>query len=168
MNLSQVKVRPENNFECSDKTLRKIRKIIVDTQGQAGALIRVLQKVQALIGYLPPAVLNIISCETQVPLSEIYGIVSFYHFFSMVPKGRHIIQVCMGTSCYVKGTQKTLDYLKKEHNLVPRGITADGKFSLDVVRCLGCCGLSPVIAVDKDIYRRVKPSQLEDILSSYK
>ena len=146
---------------------RQIQRVIDDTGGQAGALIRVLQQSQGLVGYLPPQVLKTISRDLRIPLSEVYGIVSFYHFFTMVPKGRHVIQVCMGTSCYVKGGQKLLDSVKKEFGLAPGGITLDGKFSLEIVRCLGCCGLSPVMAIGDDVHRKVKPSELKDILSSY-
>ena len=131
-------------------------------------MIRVLQQAQGLIGYLPVPVLKTISRDLRVPLSEIYGIVSFYHFFTMVPKGRHVIQVCMGTSCYVKGGQGILNTLKKDSGLEPGGITPDGKFSLETVRCLGCCGLSPVVAIGDDVHRRVKSRQTEEILSSYK
>lgn len=146
----------------------EIQKVIDDTGGQAGALIRVLQHTQGLIGYLPAVVLKTISRDLKVPLSEIYGIVSFYHFFTMVPKGRHVIQVCMGTSCYVKGGQRILDSLKKEWGLEPEGITADGRFSLETIRCLGCCGLSPVMAVGTDVHGKVKVSKLKDILDSYR
>ena len=145
----------------------KIQRVIDDTGGQAGALIRVLQQAQGLIGYLPVPVLKTISRDLKIPISEVYGIVSFYHFFTMVPKGKHVVQVCMGTSCYVKGGQRILDTLKKDFGLEPGGITRDGKFSLETVRCLGCCGLSPVMAVGEDIHRKVKPSELKDIMSSY-
>jgi NADP-reducing hydrogenase subunit HndA len=146
---------------------RQIQKVIDDTRGKSGALIRVLQQTQGFVGYLPPPVLEIISRYLKVPLSEVYGIVSFYHFFTMVPRGRHVIQVCLGTSCYVKGGQKVLDTLKKEFNLEPEEITPDGKFSLETVRCLGCCGLSPVMAIGDAVHRKVKPGDVKGILSSY-
>ena len=149
-------------------TWRQIKKIIRDTDGQAGATIRVLQKVQTLIGYLPRPVLEAISREMRIPPSELYGITSFYSFFSMVPKGKYVIQVCLGTSCYVKGGQKIIDTLRKDLGLESGATTADGRFSLETVRCIGCCGLSPVLAVNEDIHRRVKPSQLKDILGSYR
>ena len=149
------------------RVFREVQEIIDDTGGKAGALIRVLQQTQGLLGYLPGTVLKTISRDLKVPLSEIYGIVSFYHFFSMVPKGKYVIQICLGTSCYVKGGQQIIDTLKKETGLVPGGITDDGKFSLETVRCLGCCGLSPVLAIGDQVYRKVKPSELKDILSSY-
>src|SRR5512136_2804657 len=149
------------------KTSRQIKKIVVATDGQAGAPIRVLQRVQGLIGYLPREALEIVSREMRIPLSEVYGITSFYSFFSMVPKGKYVIQVCLGTSCYVKGGQKIIDSLNKDFGLESGSITPDGKFSLQTVRCLGCCGLSPVLAVNEDVHRKVKPSKLKEILSSY-
>ena len=154
--------------EIGSKTLQQIRKIVETTNGQAGAPIRVLQQVQGLVGYLPPEVLKTISREMKIPLSELYGITSFYSFFSMVPKGKYVIQVCLGTSCYVKGAERLIKTLKHDFNLESGGITSDGKFSLETVRCLGCCGLSPVMAIRENIHRKVKPSQLKEILSSYR
>jgi len=163
-------VRPEEGAGVgyAGKVFREIQGIIDNTKGQAGALIRVLQQAQGLFGYLPAPVIKTISRDLKVPLSEVYGIISFYHFFSTVPKGKYIIQVCMGTSCYVKGGQKILDALKKERSLEPEGITDDGKFSLETIRCLGCCGLSPVMSVGGDVHGKVKASKLNDILDSYK
>lgn len=169
MESSQVKALPRttNGSGYAARIFAQIQSVIDDTGGQAGALIRVLQEAQGLIGYLPAVVLKTISRDLKIPLSEVYGIVSFYHFFTMVPKGRHVIQVCMGTSCYVKGGQRILDALDKEYDLEPDNITADGKFSLETVRCLGCCGLSPVMAIGENVYRKVKPNEIKDILSSY-
>ena len=146
----------------------KIKDIIKANRNLKGALIRTLQSAQGLYGYLPPQVMTIIAEEMKVPLSEVSGIVSFYSFFSTVPKGDHVIQVCLGTSCYVKGGQRILETLKKDCSLEPKGITSDNKFSLETVRCLGCCGLSPVVAVDEDIHGRVKAGKIKDMLSSYK
>jgi len=165
---SEVHPRGEAGAGYAGRIFREIQEIIDKTQGQAGALIRVLQQAQGLFGYLPVPVIKTISRDLKVPLSEVYGIISFYHFFSTVPKGKYVIQVCMGTSCYVKGGQRILDSLKKEWGLEPEGITADGRFSLETVRCLGCCGLSPVMAVGEDVHRKVKPSQVNDILNSYR
>ena len=167
MEATGSEVRSAGGTGYAGRIFSEIQGVIDDTGGQAGALIRVLQQAQGLIGYLPVPVLKTISRDLAVPLSEVYGIVSFYHFFSMVPKGRHVIQVCMGTSCYVKGGQKIIDTLKKETGLVPGGITDDGKFSLETVRCLGCCGLSPVMAIGDQVFRRVKPGEIKDILSSF-
>ena len=162
-----VPQRIESGAGYAGRVFTEIQRVIDDTGGQAGALIRVLQQAQGLVGYLPEVVLKTISRDLKVPLSEVYGIVSFYSFFSMVPKGRHVIQVCMGTSCYVKGGQRILDTLKKDFGLVSGSVTPDRKFSLETVRCLGCCGLSPVIAIGEDVYRRVKPAEIKDILGSY-
>ena len=154
--------------ELSSKTLQQIRKIVEATDGRAGAPIRVLQQVQGLVGYLPPEVLRTVSKEMGIPLSELYGITSFYSFFSMVPKGKYVLQVCLGTSCYVKGAERIIKTLKKDFSLESGGITSDEKFSLETVRCLGCCGLSPVMAIRENVYRKVKPSQIKDIMTSYK
>jgi NADH:ubiquinone oxidoreductase subunit E len=163
--------RTVKGFETEEqrqKLFCDVLKMIEESRNDTGAPIRILQHAQEMCGYLPLPVLEIISRELNIPLSRLYSILTFYHFFSLVPKGKYIIQVCKGTACYVKGGQKLLDSLKKDFNLEPGGITADGKFSLDMVRCLGCCGLSPVIAVSNDVYRKVKPTQLKEILSSYK
>jgi NADH:ubiquinone oxidoreductase subunit E len=154
--------------EVTAETIAQLQKIIASNQGKAGAAIRVLQQAQGLIGYLPPPILETVSRSMSIPLSEIYGIVSFYSFFALKPKGKHIIQVCMGTSCYVKGGQRILNSFKRDYGLEPGGITPDGKFSLEIVRCLGCCGLSPVMAIGTDIHRKIKPSKLAEILSGYK
>jgi len=167
MEQSEAKVPQKREIGAgyAGRIFAEIQKVTDDTGGQAGALIRVLQRAQGLIGYLPVVVLKTISRDLKISISEVYGIVSFYHFFTMVPKGKYVIQVCMGTSCYVKGGQRILDTLKKEYSLEPDGITADGKFSLETVRCLGCCGLSPVMAIGGDIHRKVKPSEIKDILN---
>ena len=165
---TEVPPRGEIGVGYAGRIFRHIQRVIDDTGGQSGALIRVLQQAQGLLGYLPPPVLKTISRDLKIPLSEVYGIVSFYHFFTMVPKGKHIIQVCLGTSCYVKGGQKLLDTLKKEYNLEPEGITPDGRFSLETVRCLGACALSPVVAVGDNIHRKVKPAEVPEVLSRYK
>jgi len=154
--------------QLTSQTLQQIKKIIEAIDGRAGAPIRVLQQVQGLIGYLPPEVLRTVSKEMGIPLAELYGITSFYSFFSLVPKGKYVLQVCLGTSCYVKGAERILKTLKKDYSLEAGGITSDGKFSLEQVRCLGCCGLSPVVAIKENVYRKVKPSQIKDILTSYK
>lgn len=155
--------------EIGDETeLRKtIRDIIEVNRESNGAIIRILQNAQDLYGYLPAQVMKIISEELKVPLSEVSGIVSFYSFFSTVPKGRHVIQVCKGTSCYVKGVDKVLKRLKQDWALTPGSITDDGRFSLESVYCLGACGLSPVVAIDGNVHGKVKPSQIGEILDLY-
>jgi NADH:ubiquinone oxidoreductase subunit E len=158
-------------FETEQEKLKlfvELQNILERNKGKAGATIRILQQSQEFCGYLPAPVLDLLSRELNIPLSKLYSILTFYHFFTLVPKGKYVIQVCKGTACYVKGGQKILDALKRDYSLEPGGITGDGKFSLDMVRCLGCCGLSPVIAIGSDVYRKVKPTELKGILSSYK
>ena len=145
----------------------QIQRVIDDTGGQAGALIRVLQQAQGLFGYLPPPVLKTISRDLKVPLSEIYGVVSFYHFFTTVPRGKYVIQVCMGTCCYVRGGEAILNTLQKELGIDPGDTTRDGVFSLDTVRCLGCCGLAPVVAIEDRVYRRMTPTKMKQVLGNY-
>ena len=154
--------------EKEDFYREEMAKIIDANRSRAGALIRVLQQSQELVGYLSPQMLEIISKELAIPVIQVYGVVTFYNFFTMVPKGKYIIQVCTGTSCYVKGGQKILDAFEKKLGLKPRGITSDGLFSLETVRCLGACGLSPVLSINNEIHGRVKPNNLEEILHPYK
>jgi NADH:ubiquinone oxidoreductase subunit E len=168
MEATEVSLREGRGVGYAGRVFREIQDIISDTEGKSGAVIRVLQQAQGLFGYLPAPVIKTISRDLKIPLSEVYGIISFYHFFSTVPKGKYVIQVCMGTSCYVKGGQRILDALKKEWGLEPGGITADSRFSLETVRCLGCCGLSPVMAIGGDVHRKVKSSQINHILDVYR
>jgi NADH:ubiquinone oxidoreductase subunit E len=164
--LHEIKLRGDG-FRQNNLLLGNIRQSIKQTEGKAGAIIRVLQNAQNRIGYLPMPVIKLIAREMKVPLSEVYGIISFYHFFSLHPKGKYVIQVCMGTSCYVKGGQAILDTLKKEMNLLPGGITQDEKFSLETVRCLGACGISPVVSTGAEIHGRVKGNKIMEILAAY-
>lgn len=145
----------------------QIQTTIDETRGQTGALIPVLQRAQGLIGYLPLPVLRSIARDMRVSLSEVYGIASFYSFFTMVPRGKYVISVCMGTSCYVRGGERVLNALQKELGIDPGETTPDGLFSLQIVRCLGCCGLSPVVAIEENLYRRVTPTKMKEILSTY-
>lgn len=158
-------------FETEEKRTKlfcDIKNIIESNRHSTGATIRILQKTQELCGYLALPILELLAKELNTSLSHLYNILTFYHFFTIVPKGKYTIQVCKGTACYVKGGQKILDRLKKDYSLVPGGISKDEKYSLDMVRCLGCCGLSPVIAIGNDVYRKVKPGHLKEILNSYK
>jgi len=145
----------------------QIQTTIGETRGQTGALIPVLQQAQGLIGYLPLPVLRSIARDMRVSLSEVYGIASFYSFFTMVPRGKYVVSVCMGTSCYVRGGERVLNTLQKELGIDPGETTSDGLFSLEIVRCLGCCGLSPVVAIEENLYRRVTPTKMKEILSIY-
>jgi len=160
--LEKVKV-----LEISPEQLNELEHILADFQGKSGMLIQALHAAQDLIGYLPPPVLRAVAKKLDVPLSEVYGVVTFYHFFSMKPRGKHVIQVCLGTACYVRGGQEILTQLQKELSLEIGEITEDGLYSLEVMRCAGACGLAPVVRIDNDVHKRVNPSQVTNILKNY-
>jgi NADH:ubiquinone oxidoreductase subunit E len=143
-------------------------RIIAEHRDQPGALVQVLQKAQDLLGYLPVEAQDRIAAGLDVPVSEVYGVVSFYSYFTMVPRGKHTIRVCLGTACYVRGGRKVLDQVKSELDVEVSNTTEDRNFSLDVVRCIGACGLAPVFTVDEDIYRRVKPSKVGELIDKYR
>jgi len=145
----------------------ELTKIIAEYKGKPGGLILVLHKAQNLFGYLPRQVQRQIADGLDIPLSEVAGVVTFYSFFTMVPKGRHGIKVCLGTSCYVRGGQRLLGELQKKLGVPVGGTTNDRRFSLEVVRCIGACGLSPAMTVGKDVFGRVKNNKLGEILGKY-
>lgn len=149
------------------RIFRDIQASIEKTRDQPGALIPVLQQAQGMIGYLPLPVLRTIARDMGVPLSKVYGIASFYSFFTMVPRGKYVVSVCMGTACYVRGGERILNTLQKELGIDPGETTPDGLFSLEMVRCLGCCGLSPVVAIEDKVYQRMNPTKMQEILSTY-
>jgi NADH:ubiquinone oxidoreductase subunit E len=162
---------PIQGFETEKKQLlllAELNKIIGEHRYSVGAPVRIMQLTQDLVGYLPQTLLEIISKELNISLSELYSILTFYQYFTTVPKGKYVIQICKGTACYVKGGQKILSILKKNYNLEPGGITPDGKYSLEIVRCLGACGMAPSIAINEDLHGRVKASDLNDILAAYR
>lgn len=127
-------------------------------------LINVLHETQNYYGYLPPEIQTIIARELSIPASKVYGVVTFYSFFSMTPKGKHPISVCMGTACYVRGAEKVLDEFKKILNINVGGTTPDGKFSLSSLRCVGACGLAPVVLIGERVYGRVTPEDVRKII----
>ncbi|MEF3245187.1 MAG: NAD(P)H-dependent oxidoreductase subunit E [Caldisericaceae bacterium] len=132
------------------------------------ALIQVLHGTQESLGYLPEEVLTYISEKLNVPLSKIYGVVTFYNFFKLKKDAEHVIMVCMGTACYVKGSENILDVICNRLGIKPNEITKDGRFAVRIVRCLGCCGLAPAIMVDgKDVYGKVSKENLIEILTKY-
>ncbi|MCX7965750.1 MAG: NAD(P)H-dependent oxidoreductase subunit E [Syntrophorhabdaceae bacterium] len=145
----------------------KLEELIEQHKGKPTELIMALHKAQNLFGYLPKKAQEIISERLNVPMSTVCGVISFYSFFSTVPKGRHSIRVCLGTACYVRGSQHTLERVEKELNIKVGGTTEDRRFSLDVVRCIGACGLAPAMLVDNDVYGRVKSTKIMDILKNY-
>jgi NADH:ubiquinone oxidoreductase subunit E len=154
--------------EPSEELLyQELDRIISSHNGKAGALILVLHQAQNLFGYLAREVQRRIADGLGIPLSEVSGVVTFYSFFTMVPKGRHSIKVCLGTSCYVRGGQRLIGDLQKKLVVPVGGTTDDRRFSLDVVRCIGACGLSPAMTIGEDVFGRVKNTKLGEILGKY-
>jgi len=146
---------------------QELKKIIEAHKGKPGALILVLHKAQNLLGYLPREVQRLIADGLDIPLSEVAGVVTFYSFFTMVPKGRHSIKICLGTSCYVRGGQRLCGDLQKKLGIPAGGTTEDRRYSLEIVRCIGACGLSPAMTIGKDVFGRVKNTKLGEILEKY-
>ena len=144
----------------------KIDEVIARYKGKHGALIPVLKETQDVCGYLPKKVQHRIADGLRLPPSQVYGIVSFYAFFTAVPRGKYVIRVCLGTACYVKGARQILEQLQRELDVEVGGITRDRKFSLEAVRCLGACGLAPVMVVGHDTYGMVNPGKALEIVRS--
>lgn len=145
----------------------KIREVIGQYRGNQNALIMVLHNAQRLFGYLPRRVQEMVSEGLNVPLSEVYGVASFYAFFSMVPKGRHEIKVCLGTACYVRGGQKIIEHLEKGLGVRVGDTTKDRRFSLNEVRCVGACSLAPAVLINDDVYAQVDPAGVNEIIEKY-
>lgn len=141
--------------------------IIRRYKNKPGSLIPVLQEAQEIVGYLPPVVQRHIARGLRIPVSEVHGVVSFYSFFTMKPKGKHNIRVCLGTACYVKGAEEIVKKLSDGLKINVGGITSDRKFSLETVRCLGACGLAPVVVIDKDTHGAINPVKALDLLKEY-
>lgn len=146
---------------------KALQGIIVDYERKESNLIQILHMAQTIFGYLPEEVLRFISAEMDMPLSKIKGVVSFYSLFSTEPKGRHTIQVCLGTACYVRGGKKVIEKLNKLLDIDVGKTTKDQRFTLEVMRCIGACGLAPALSIDGEIHKRVNPNKLQEILKKY-
>ncbi|SCG84560.1 NADH dehydrogenase I subunit E [Proteiniborus sp. DW1] len=155
------------DWKQNEEKIKELQKIIEKHKDTKGAVMPVLHEAQDLFGYLPIEVQTIISEGLNVPLAEIYGVVTFYSQFTLIPKGQYQIGVCLGTACYVKGSQAILDKIKEKLNVQVGGTTPDRKFSLQATRCIGACGLAPVITINEDVYGRLKAEEVEGILEKY-
>ena len=153
--------------EITEAMWKEIDGIIQQYQEKKGALIPVLEECQNVCGYLPVEVQERIAEDLNIPGSTVYGVVTFYSFFTMVPEGRHTIRVCLGTACYVRGGKSNLDYLQDELGVEVGGTTGDLRFSLNSVRCLGACGMAPAMVVDDDTYAQVSREDIMEILDRY-
>ena len=154
-------------FNGTKEQEEQLLKVIAAHKGQKGALMPVLQQAQEIYGYLPIEVQQIISDEMQIPMSKIFGVVTFYSFYSLQPKGKYKISVCLGTACYVKGSGQVYDKLQQVLGIAGGECTPDGKFSLEACRCVGACGLAPVMMINDDVHGRLTPDSVESILAKY-
>ncbi len=147
---------------------KEIDAIIARYNANPSSLINILHEVQELVGYLPEPVLLHVAEKLNVPVADVHGVVSFYTLFTMKPKGRHRIAACKGTACYVRGAPRVLERLEKELGIKPGDTSDDALFSLEVVRCLGACGLGPVAMIDKDVHARLKPDRIPSVVKPYR
>ncbi len=155
------------DWKQNEEKIKELQKVIEKYKDTKGAVMPVLHEAQDLFGYLPIEVQTIISEGLNVPLAEIYGVVTFYSQFTLIPKGQYKIGVCLGTACYVKGSQAILDKIKEKLSVQVGGTTPDRKFSLEATRCIGACGLAPVMTVNENVYGRLKVEEVEGILEKY-
>jgi NADH:ubiquinone oxidoreductase subunit E len=154
--------------EFTPEQLDKLNKIIEKHKGKPGGLIPVLEEAQVSLEYLPMSVQKKIAKDLNLPLSRVYGVVTFYSFFTMTPRGKHTVRVCLGTACYVRGGKAIAETLQKEFGINDGETTPDRMFTLETIRCLGACGLGPVVVVNEDVHGRMKPSKVKEILAQYK
>ena len=156
------------NNKIDEKRMKKLEEIINEHKTQEGALIPVLHEAQELFGYLPEEVQQKIADGLGISLAEVYGVATFYSRFTLIPKGKYNIQLCLGTACYVKGADKILEKLEELLGIKVGETTPDGKFSIEETRCVGACGIAPVVSVNDKVYGQFKLEQVSDILRYYK
>lgn len=154
-------------FTGTEEQKQKLLSVIAERKDKPGALMPIMQKAQEIYGYLPVEVQTIISDETGIPLEKIYGVSTFYAMFSLNPKGKFRVSVCLGTACYVKGSQSIYDKISETLKISEGQCTSDGVFSLDSCRCVGACGLAPVMLVNDDVYGRITADDVPKILAKY-
>ena len=155
-------------IKLSDNTVETIRTICAEFENKESELINVLHKVQGKLGYLPAEVQEVVAKELKTSIARVYGVVTFYSFFTMIPKGEFPISICMGTACYVRGAEQVLSEFKRQLKVEVGESTPDGLFSLNCLRCVGACGLAPVVTVGEKVYGRVAPTQVKEIIADYK
>lgn len=157
---------------CSNKLkesgFRELETFINSLDTKKGSLISVLHKAQGIFGYLPREVQEFVADKLNESLANVYGVVSFYSYFTMVPKGEHAVAVCMGTACYVRGADKVLNEFQKQLGIKSGETSVDGKFSIDALRCVGACGIAPVVLVGEKVYKKVEPKEVKGIIEEYK
>lgn len=154
--------------KCVEQKVRKeTEEILAQYRPEKDLLITILNDVQEKYGYIPKQAQMAISEYLAIPMAEIYGVITFYSRFTLAPKGKYNISICLGTACYVKGSQKLLDRAKERLKIEPGQVTPDGKFSIDDVRCVGACGLAPVFMVNDEVYGNATVKQLDEVIDKY-
>jgi NADH:ubiquinone oxidoreductase subunit E len=153
--------------EFSAEQVAKLDGIIAKHKGKPGGLIPVLEEAQVTLDYLPVPVQRRIAEGLNLPLAQVYGVVTFYSFFTMKPRGRHTVRVCLGTACYVRGGKSIAESIVKEYKVEEGETTPDRRFTYETVRCLGACGLAPVIVVDENVHGRMKTQKMKSVLDDY-
>ncbi len=153
--------------EFTSEQIAKMDEIISKYKGKPGGLIPVLEEVQVALEYLPISVQKRIAEGLDLPLSRVYGVVTFYSFFTMTPRGKHLIRVCLGTACYVRGGKAIAEKIEKEYGVKKGETTADRMFTYETVRCVGACGLGPMVLVDDNVHGRVKQTKVKELLNQY-
>ena len=154
-------------YELQPNEIQKIEEIINEHKDKKGALIPILQKIQKVVGFLPIEVQKKVAKILKIPEKDIFGVATFYSYFSMIPRGKNNIKVCLGTACFVKGGKKIADRIEKELGIQSGQTTPDRKYSLQVNRCLGACGLAPIIVINDKVHQKIKPEEVMDIVYSY-
>lgn len=152
---------------CNKKITDRVREICASHHNNSGELIMILHEAQSLLGYLPHEIQEVVAEQLEIPIAQVYGVVTFYSYFTMEPKGRFPISVCMGTACYVRGAEKILEELERQLEIKVGETTADGLFSLNCLRCVGACGLAPVVTIGDKVYGRLTTDKIRDILADY-
>jgi len=153
--------------ETEEEKFARIAEVIEEYRDREGSLIQILHLAQGIYGYLPLKLQQFIAERLNKPLSEVSGVVTFYSFFSTVPRGENTIRVCLGTACYVRGGKKIIEKLREILGVEVGGTTEDGKFTLEVMRCIGACGLAPAMTINDKVYKQVNPDKLRSILEKY-
>ncbi len=154
--------------QIDNPKFRELERIIDKYRATDGPLIEVLHKAQGIFGYIPPEVERLVAEELKIPLSTVHGVVTFYNFFRTRPQGKHVINVCLGTACHVKGASRVVEILREELGIEIGETTEDGLFTLTSVRCVGACGLAPVMMIDDEVYGRLDREKIKRVLAEYR
>jgi NADH-quinone oxidoreductase subunit E/NADP-reducing hydrogenase subunit HndA len=154
-------------IQLKPRQVEQLKEVCRSFDNKPGELINVLHKAQSIFGYLPAEVQEVVARELNVPVAKVYGVVTFYSFFTMQPKGIYPISICLGTACYVRGAEKVLDEFRRILKVNVGETTPDGKFSISCLRCVGACGLAPVVTIGEKVYGRVSPDGVKDIIKEF-